>query len=77
MGTDQKLLIVTNLHPLPWAPNRASFNAQQFSRLEQRFDVARIILIPWTQWWKHRRQCINTDKLLYLPCTLAEGLEFH
>lgn len=67
MGTDQKLLIVTNLHPLPWAPNHASFNAQQFSRLEQRFDLARIILIPWFQWWKHRRQCINTDKLLYLP----------
>lgn len=63
----RKLLIVTNLYPTPWAPNRASFNRQQFERLEEHIDVQKLILIPFTEWWSHRKQCKNTEQISYVP----------
>jgi len=62
-----KLLIVTNLYPTPWAPNRASFNRQQFERLEANIEVRKLILLPFTEWWKHRKECKNTEKNVYVP----------
>ncbi|MFT5298343.1 MAG: hypothetical protein ACI9YH_004391, partial [Colwellia sp.] len=29
----QSLVIISNLYPLPWEPNRATFNRQQFAQL--------------------------------------------
>ncbi|MDO8860425.1 glycosyltransferase [Haliea sp. E1-2-M8] len=39
-----RLLILTNLYPLPWEPNRGLFNRQQFSRLGSQRDLE--ILVP-------------------------------
>lgn len=51
----KSLLVITNLYPVPWAPNRASFNKQQFDLFaEQGVDINIIILMPWTEWLKER-----------------------
>ncbi|GGB08828.1 glycosyltransferase [Agarivorans gilvus] len=67
MSNKAKLLIVTNLYPVPWAPNRASFNAQQFAQLEQYFEVSILVFVPWLEWLRHRKQCQTTTSLKYLP----------
>lgn len=63
----KNLLIITNLHPVPWAPNRASFNRQQFSRLEEHFNVSRIVLVPFLEWFKNRSLCLSDNNTKYLP----------
>ena len=39
--------IITNLYPLPWEPNRAAFNRQQFQHLSKRCSVRIIVLVGW------------------------------
>jgi glycosyltransferase involved in cell wall biosynthesis len=63
----QKLLIITNLYPLPWQPNRATFNRQQFSYLDDEFDMTILVPVAWPDYLKHRKQIINTDSLRYVP----------
>ena len=63
----QSILIVTNLYPVPWGPNRASFNKQQFERLGEQNIVNIIVLLPWTEWLKHRKECSNDDQIKYCP----------
>ena len=54
------LLIVTNLYPLPWEPNRATFNRQQFQHLEHSLDedssIRILIPVAWPEWVKHRAE---------------------
>ncbi|TKB46631.1 glycosyltransferase family 4 protein [Thalassotalea mangrovi] len=47
-----KLLIITNLYPSSWDPNRATFNKQQFDRLADFFDVSILVPVAWTKWLK-------------------------
>lgn len=66
------LLVVTNLYPVPWAPNRASFNKQQFDLLAREMPVYIIVLIPWLEWFKHKKQWHSQDNIkpcpyFYLP----------
>ncbi|MFV1871987.1 MAG: glycosyltransferase [Oleiphilus sp.] len=49
------ILVVTNLYPLPWEPNRATFNKQQFDRLADKHDVDIVVPIAWMDYWKHRQ----------------------
>lgn len=42
-----KIQIITNLYPLPWEPNRAAFNRQQFDHLAKRCSVRITVLIGW------------------------------
>lgn len=64
----EKILIITNLYPLPWQPTRATFNFQQFGFLEQYADVYYLIPIAFPDWWKHRDAVENsTSNLLYVP----------
>lgn len=69
----KSLLVVTNLYPVPWAPNRASFNKQQFDFLvAEGFDINIIILMPWTEWLKQRvnwqkQLNVNICPYFYLP----------
>jgi len=62
-----KLLIITNLYPTPWAPNRASFNRQQFERLSEKMNVKLIVLVPFPEWIDNRKQCDSTDEIMYIP----------
>jgi len=50
-----KILIITNLYPLPWEPNRAAFNRQQFEVLTQEHQVQVLVLVPWLTWLKNRK----------------------
>ena len=61
------IVAITNLHPLPWEPTRASFNKQQFDALEKYQRLKIVVLVPWLVWLKHRRQAINSDTLRYVP----------
>jgi glycosyltransferase involved in cell wall biosynthesis len=49
-----KLLVVTNLYPLPWEPNRATFNKQQFARLAKNNQLLLLVLVPWLDAIKNR-----------------------
>jgi glycosyltransferase involved in cell wall biosynthesis len=41
------ILIVTNLYPLPWEPNRATFNKHQFRHLGRKNKILLMVLVPW------------------------------
>jgi glycosyltransferase involved in cell wall biosynthesis len=43
----KNILVVTNLYPYPWEPNRAAFNRQQFETLAEISNVNVIVLVPW------------------------------
>ncbi len=45
-----RLLILTNLYPLPWEPNRGLFNWQQFSRLGGQRDVDVLVPVAMGTW---------------------------
>ncbi len=62
-----RLLIVTNLYPLPWEPNRATFNRQQFSQLDEDYDVAILVPVAFPDWWKHRKAIDNTSRMRIIP----------
>lgn len=51
----KKLLILTNLFPSRWAPNKAAFNYQQFSRLAEEYDVKMIVPVPFLEYIKNFR----------------------
>jgi len=44
----KNVLVITNLYPYPWEPNRAVFNRQQFEKLAEISNVKIIVLVPWT-----------------------------
>ncbi|GLQ46122.1 glycosyl transferase family 1 [Dyella lipolytica] len=44
-----KILILTNLFPTPWDPQRSPFNRQQFERLGQRHDVEVLAAVPFQE----------------------------
>lgn len=67
LASQQPLLIVTNLYPVPWGLNRASFNKQQFDLLAQTQPVKIIILLAWTEWFSHRKECKASENIKYCP----------
>jgi len=64
---NKSLLVVTNLYPVPWGPNRASFNKQQFELLNNTLPVKIIILLPWKEWLNHRSECQSSPEIKYCP----------
>ncbi len=65
--TKRSLLVITNLYPVPWAPNRASFNKQQFDLLSKEHLVNILVMLPWREWLQHKAQCKSTKQLTYCP----------
>ena len=65
--TKKPLLIITNLYPVPWGVNRASFNKQQFDLIAQSRDVKIVLLLPWKEWLNHRTQCQGSKNIKYCP----------
>jgi glycosyltransferase involved in cell wall biosynthesis len=56
-----KVLVITNLFPLPWDSTLGLFNAQQISQLAQHHEVTVVVPVPWRQWWRHRARCHPHD----------------
>lgn len=65
--SQQRLVIVTNLYPLPWEPGRASFNRQQFALLEQDYQLSVLVPVHFVDWFKHIRQITQSDSVRYVP----------
>lgn len=61
------LVILTNLYPLPWEPNRATFNKQQFELLKSDFELSILIPIPFSEWFKRLKMIKQTDNIRYVP----------
>ncbi|MDN3652427.1 glycosyltransferase [Thalassotalea ponticola] len=64
---NKSILVITNLYPVPWAPNRASFNRIQFAKLAGYHQVYVVVLVGWIEWWRHRHQATDTDSVIYCP----------
>ncbi len=67
-----KILVLTNLFPLPWEPNRAAFNRQQFESLAQDCAVKVIIVVSFIDFLRnygktarHTRNGIEIEYLCY------------
>lgn len=63
----ESLLIITNLYPLPWEPNRATFNRQQFSLLDNKYNKSILIPVAFSEWFKHRKEFKQSENLRYVP----------
>lgn len=49
-----RLLIFSNLYPLPWEPQRGMFNFQQFSRLTENFEVRVVVPVSFIDWYANK-----------------------
>jgi glycosyltransferase involved in cell wall biosynthesis len=67
------LLITTNLYPLPWEPNRATFNRQQFALLESEYNVRLLIIVPFLTWKKQSAFQFNSENTFFLPQLYTPG----
>lgn len=63
----RKLVIVSNLYPLPWEPGRASFNRQQFALLETEFELSVLVPVHFIDWFRHIRKISQSDRVRYAP----------
>ncbi|GAA5135484.1 glycosyltransferase [Thalassotalea piscium] len=61
------IIIITNLYPVPWGPNRASFNKQQFDIIADKKSVKIVVLLPWKEWLVHRKACQSNNNIKYCP----------
>ena len=62
-----KIVIVTNLYPLPWQSTRGMFNFQQFSLLAKKMDVFLLVPVAFPDWYKHRNQVEKNDRVKIVP----------
>jgi glycosyltransferase involved in cell wall biosynthesis len=61
------MVIITNLYPLPWEPNRAKFNHQQFELLKDEYQLSLLIPVAFPEWFKHRKQIKQSAERRYVP----------
>lgn len=50
-----RLLLISNLFPLPWEPTRGLFNLQQARELAQSHEVHVWVPVPWQIWFRRPR----------------------
>jgi len=63
----KSLIIITNLYPLPWEPNRATFNKQQFALLDDEFNKSLLVPVAFSEWFKQRKSFEQSDNLRFVP----------
>lgn len=63
----RKLVIISNLYPLPWEPGRASFNRQQFALLESDYELSILVPVNFIDWFRHIRKVSQSDRVRYAP----------
>ena len=63
-----KVVIITNLYPLPWQPTRATFNYQQFTALSKYLDVYLLIPVAFPDWFKNRKTISkDNSRIMIVP----------
>jgi glycosyltransferase involved in cell wall biosynthesis len=77
MSKKEKLLLFTSIYPLPWKPNKATFNFQQYSRLSNKHDVEFLVPVPWFEWVKNLKLLLvdhNYKHVCYFPFFYIPGI---
>src|SRR5579884_993304 len=67
-----RILVITNLYPNPYQPNRSTFNRQQVRALAQGHELRVIAPILWTEELSARRK--GTVRLPKDRCTVCDGI---
>jgi len=76
MNKKNSLVLFTSIYPLPWLPNKATFNFQQYSRLAENNDVEFVVPVPWLDWLKNIKQLTgqhNYKHVCYFPFFYIPG----
>jgi len=66
-SSKRSIVIISNLYPSPWEPNRATFNKQQFALLDDDFDKSVLVPVAFAEWFKNRKSFEQTEKLRFVP----------
>jgi glycosyltransferase involved in cell wall biosynthesis len=80
MMKKENLLIFTNLYPLPWERNRATFNKQQFDLLKEKYNLHIAVPIAWPEYVKKSKTYdMNAEGITYFPYfyTPKKGRRFY
>jgi len=46
----KKILVISNLYPSDWQPNKATFNKQQFDHLSKYCKLSILVPVAWPEW---------------------------
>ncbi|WOH36639.1 glycosyltransferase [Thalassotalea fonticola] len=46
----KKVLVISNLYPSDWQPNKATFNKQQFDHLSKHCKLSILVPVAWPEW---------------------------
>ena len=60
----KKILVISNLYPSDWQPNKATFNKQQFDQLSKYSKLSILVPVAWPEWLrasKAQRQPRTTE----------------
>lgn len=68
----RSLLFISNLFPADWAPHRAAFNYQQFTRLADQFDITLLVPVPAREYFKNNTDIVKEKtveglRVIYFP----------
>ncbi|MEW6997247.1 glycosyltransferase [Colwelliaceae bacterium BS250] len=64
----KKILVISNLYPSDWQPNKATFNKQQFDHLAKHCKLSILVPVAWPEW-------LRANKAQKLPRISACGIE--
>lgn len=56
MASKETVVLISNLFPLPWEPNRATFNRQQFAQISEDVNLKILVPVAIGEWLKHRHE---------------------
>lgn len=74
---EQKILLFTSIYPLPWQPNKATFNFQQYEQLTKKHNVDFLVPVPWLTWFKNLGMLMGNHDykhVYYFPFFYIPGL---
>jgi glycosyltransferase involved in cell wall biosynthesis len=74
---EKNILLFTSLYPLPWQPNKATFNFQQYQCLTEQHTVDFLVPVPWLEFFKNIGQLIGNHDykhVCYFPFFYIPGL---
>lgn len=74
---ENNILLFTSIYPLPWQPNKATFNFQQYKKLAEKNKVDFLVPVPWLDWFKNLGQLFGSHDykhVCYFPFFYVPGL---
>ena len=72
----KNILLFTSIYPLPWQPNKATFNFQQYECLTKEHHVDFLVPVPWLEWFKNMGKLIDRHDykhVCYFPFFYVPG----